>query len=110
MSDDGFGYDGDKPHAFIQWKGTDLCMDFSCECGAMCHFDGMFAYTVKCPHCGTVWEMPTILFPRKASEKTHAYWRDNAQRLEPDEDHSDEVVDAEGVTRFVAHPVQGHES
>jgi hypothetical protein len=55
----------DKPNAFIQWKGTDVCMDFYCECGAHCHFDGYFAYAVKCPHCETVYEMPSMLYPRK---------------------------------------------
>ena len=86
MSDDGFSYgDVPNPNAFIQWKGTDVCMDFSCECGANCHFDGYFAYTVKCPHCSTVWEMPSIVFPRKANKATNEYWRQNPQLLEPDE-------------------------
>src|SRR5688572_30638924 len=67
----GFTYDDVKePHAFVQWKGTDVCMDFRCECGANCHFDGGFAYTVKCPHCETVWEMPWNIFPRKANDQT----------------------------------------
>ena len=44
---------------FIQWKGTDLCMDFYCDCGGQSHFDGMFAYAIKCPDCGTFYEMPT---------------------------------------------------
>jgi len=52
-------------HAFVQWKGTDVCMDFNCECGDFGHLDTMFAYFVKCQSCGTVWEMPCMLFPRK---------------------------------------------
>lgn len=45
---------------FIQWKGTDLCMDFHCpECEAHSHFDGFFAYHVQCPNCGTFFKMPT---------------------------------------------------
>lgn len=55
-----------ETHAFIQWKGTDVCMDFTCDCGAEGHFDGAFAYVVKCPGCGQEWEMPMILFPRKS--------------------------------------------
>lgn len=55
------------PHVFLQWKGTDVCLDFHCECGAHCHFDGDFAYALKCPHCGTLWEMPIYLYPRKAA-------------------------------------------
>lgn len=94
-----------ETHAFVQWKGTDLCMDFYCECGAHCHFDGFFAYTVKCQHCNQIWEMPAYVFPRKVSAETNEYWRENAKPLEPDEDYSEEYVDADGVTRYRALPV-----
>jgi hypothetical protein len=42
---------------WIQWKGTDVCMDVHCKCGAHLHIDGYFAYTVKCAHCGTAYMM-----------------------------------------------------
>lgn len=42
---------------FIQWKGTDVCMDFWCKCGGGGHFDGYFAYTIKCPDCGAVYQL-----------------------------------------------------
>ncbi len=71
---------------FIQWKGTDACFDFYCTCGANCHFDGYFAYTVKCPHCNTVWEMPTNLTPKVADDITNEYWRNNPKILERDKD------------------------
>ncbi len=67
MSDDKwFDLDAhrEETNAFIQWKGTDVCLDFRCECGGTCHFDGYFAYTIECPHCARLWEMPMILFPR----------------------------------------------
>lgn len=54
----------EETNAFIQWKGTDVCLDFRCECGGTCHFDGYFAYVIECPHCDKRWEMPMILFPR----------------------------------------------
>lgn len=57
-----------KPSVFIQWKGTDACFDFHCECGEHLHFDGYFAYFPRCSFCGTVWEMPCYLYPRKADE------------------------------------------
>ena len=47
-------YEG-KPHGWIQWKGTDVCMDIHCKCGAHCHVDAEFAYNVKCMECGTVY-------------------------------------------------------
>lgn len=39
---------------FIQWKGTDVCMDFYCDCGWHNHYDGYFAYEVECGQCGEV--------------------------------------------------------
>lgn len=77
---------GKQPYAFIQWKGTDVCMDFQCDCGENCHFDGDFAYTVQCPRCLTVWEMPSFIFPRKACDDTHKYWRENPKLLKPDDE------------------------
>lgn len=49
---DWMGYDADeRPRAFIQWKGTDVCADYYCACGDKFHVDGRFAYVLKCPHC-----------------------------------------------------------
>lgn len=44
-----------QPHGWIQWKGTDVCMDLHCECGDLSHVDGSFCYHVKCPNCGAVY-------------------------------------------------------
>lgn len=44
-----------KPHGWIQWKGTDVCMDIHCECGTHSHIDAEFAYSVKCPNCKSVY-------------------------------------------------------
>jgi hypothetical protein len=45
----------DRPHGWIQWKGTNVCMDVYCKCGGQFHIDADFAYHVKCPDCGTVY-------------------------------------------------------
>jgi hypothetical protein len=45
------------PHGWIQWKGTDVCMDFHCKCGELGHLDGDFVYYVKCGACGQVYEL-----------------------------------------------------
>lgn len=50
---------------FIQWKGTDVCLDFYCPCGVHGHLDGDFAYHVMCPACGQVYEMGTQVIARK---------------------------------------------
>jgi len=44
-----------KFDGFIQWKGTDVCMDFHCECGHHNHYDDYFAYVVKCRECGNLY-------------------------------------------------------
>jgi hypothetical protein len=46
----------------VQWKGTDLCMDFVCPtCSGQSHFDGLFAHVIQCPHCKSLFRMPTDL-------------------------------------------------
>jgi len=45
----------DMPDTFIQWKGTSVCMDIHCPCGAHSHLDEEFAYHFKCAKCGAVY-------------------------------------------------------
>lgn len=49
------------PNVFIQWKGTDACLDLHCVCGVHGHFDGMFAYYLRCNACGRTYRMPHTL-------------------------------------------------
>lgn len=42
-----------SPRGFIQWKGTEACVDYTCECGETFHEDGDFLYEVTCPSCGS---------------------------------------------------------
>ena len=48
--------DHSKPHGWIQWKGTDVCMDTHCVCGHHGHIDAPFAYYYRCV-CGRVYEI-----------------------------------------------------
>lgn len=43
---------------FIQWKGSDVCLDFTCSCNYRGHLDADFAYAVRCPTCQRVWVLP----------------------------------------------------
>lgn len=43
----------DGPHGWIQWKGTDVCIDLHCKCGHLGHVDCDFFYSYQCPECGT---------------------------------------------------------
>lgn len=74
-------YDGEPPFArpagsdasmFIQWKGTDACIDFTCgACNENCHFDGYFAHYLRCP-CGAVYEMGTQVIARRVTDESAA--------------------------------------
>ena len=58
-----------ETYVFIQWKGTNPCMDFHCDCGAHHHVCGdYFCYALKCGECGAIWEMPSILYPRRVEK------------------------------------------
>jgi hypothetical protein len=50
---------GEPGSTFIQWKGTDVCMDLICPCGASHHFDMGFLYAYRCPACGKTYELGT---------------------------------------------------
>lgn len=39
------------PHGWIQWKGTDVCIDLYCKCGHHGHVDAEFFYHYRCPKC-----------------------------------------------------------
>lgn len=53
---------------FIQWKGTDVCMDFYCPCGHHMHIDADFVYFVKCGSCGSIYQMGTQVIAKRVSE------------------------------------------
>lgn len=44
-----------KPCGWVQWKGTDACMDIKCKCGHLSHVDSEFLYHVQCPKCKTIY-------------------------------------------------------
>lgn len=56
---------GSDASMFIQWKGTEVCLDFYCPCGIRSHGDGEFAYHVRCPGCDDVFEMGTQVIARR---------------------------------------------
>lgn len=76
-------FPGTDATMFIQWKGTDVCMDFHCECGQHSHFDGDFAYVVKCMDCGTRYEMGTQVRARKLAD--HELLSSVTQELDKDD-------------------------
>lgn len=74
--------------AFIQWKGTDVCMDLHCpKCGHHNHYDGFFAYAVECAKCKAVWKMSWYVSFRAAdpSIEDDKHWIKSPLRCELDE-------------------------
>lgn len=57
--------EGSDADMFIQWKGTNVCLDFRCTCGADGHLDDSFAYFVECPACGSIFEMGTQVIAKR---------------------------------------------
>lgn len=47
------------PHAHIQWKGTDACVDLHCICGSHGHIDADFLYNYRCAACGRCYALGT---------------------------------------------------
>ena len=47
----------DQSHGWIQWKGTDVCIDLHCDCGHHGHVDAAFFYHYKCGGCGQYYEV-----------------------------------------------------
>lgn len=44
-------------HGWIQFKGTNICLDVHCKCGELSHIDGDFVYFLQCPSCGLIYEL-----------------------------------------------------
>lgn len=51
----------DQPHGWIQWKGTDVCVDLRCVCreddDEFGHYDGYGMYAIQCAKCGRVYRV-----------------------------------------------------
>lgn len=40
-----------EPSLWIQWSGSNVCVDFYCSCGAMPHIDAKFRDYLRCIEC-----------------------------------------------------------
>lgn len=56
----------------VQWKGSAVCIDFTCACGNKGHFDkASFAYFVHCPKCDRYWAMDPMVRIIEMTEPEH---------------------------------------
>lgn len=87
-------YDQDTPRGdargWIQWKGTQVCMDVHCACGAHGHIDAEFAYFLKCAHCGRVYATGEVV---KLIELTTPEQVAYGTSREPEMFQDDELLD-----------------
>jgi hypothetical protein len=84
--------------AFIQWKGTDVCMDLHCpKCGYHNHYDGFFGYAVECCKCKAVWKMNCYVTFREADPaiEDDQYWIEHPIRDEYDPEEDDSQANPE---------------
>ncbi len=67
-----YGDKAGRPSTFIQWKGTDVCMDCYCLCGKQFHIDAAFAYNVVCPYCKRQFVVGTCVSLIEYDPATHS--------------------------------------
>jgi hypothetical protein len=60
--------EGSDVNMFIQWKGTDVCLDLHCPCGVHTHVDAEFAYYLRCGACGALYQMGTQVIAKKTDD------------------------------------------
>lgn len=65
---------GNRPHGWIQWKGTEVCIDLYCGCGESLHFDGGFLYSWKCPHCERHYAMGSHIVMYELTAEQSVAW------------------------------------
>ena len=65
----------EAPCGWIQWKGTNVCMDISCKCGSQLHIDAEFAYYVKCTDCNTLYSVSPYVKLVKLDAEDIEYFR-----------------------------------
>src|SRR5665213_2819957 len=85
MESDNLTLDGerfkDQPHGWIQWKGTDVCIDIHCGCGEALHADTDFLYSFICPHCGRHYQMGSHVAIYELSKADSDEWIANGLSL-----------------------------
>jgi len=63
----------DQTDVFVQWKGTEVCADFHCECGSHQHICGeVFMYSIECLSCGQHYKVQSTLFLAKCEPQENS--------------------------------------
>ena len=48
-------------YGWVQWKGTNVCMDIHCGCGYHGHVDADFFYFYRCPKCSKLFAVGQVV-------------------------------------------------
>lgn len=89
-------------HGWIQWKGTEVCMDVHCACGHHSHIDADFFYFFECVKCGAKYSVGAHVSLHPLTDEEVAYARsgigfkkDESRVLDPSQEAGTDVP-AEG--------------
>lgn len=72
----------DTASGWIQWKGTDVCIDLQCQCGHQGHFDGEFFYGFECPQCHAKYAVGQNIKLIKLNEEEIEYFNNDFKTCE----------------------------
>lgn len=88
---------GEGPHGWIQWKGTNVCMDVHCACGELTHVDADFAYVIKCGACGRMYGTGmNVVLVEIPTERRDEYLANACEPVTSDWDGDDSVPRGQG--------------
>jgi len=72
---------------WIQWKGTDVCIDLHCACGNHSHADRDFLYYWRCPDCHRVYSLAPQVKLIPLTDEQAQYVMDDRPNLMQDGDN-----------------------
>lgn len=73
--------------AWIQWKGTEVCMDVHCRCGEHGHVDASFAYFYLCRGCGEKYAVGQVVRLYRLTPECAKKHGEHAVEALPEEGH-----------------------
>ena len=71
-----------RPHGWIQWKGSTVCMDLHCACGESTHIHAEFLYVVCCGKCGRNYFVNGHIEMVPMTEEETVEWNKDTQGLD----------------------------
>lgn len=84
----------ERPQGWIQWKGTDVCIDLHCTCGTHGHVDRGFFYFYRCHGCGQCFAVGSHVRLIPLTPEESAYAAECSAGIIMDEDVDQDVWEA----------------